>query len=226
MRKERIFNLETESRVKEFVEKINDDFYYIDFDNECWKGDELRESIQYENNYDAFIGSYKEVEPYEFFYVEQESAFLKYSRTGVSFDYNGDSFEVDICETEKVALDTMKAQWDHLTSREKDRKTVFAYSYYSVPEYIGKSSAAKIVGFATKYRNHEYISDRDFDFYIIDKIDDDISGDVSAAYIVFDGVNYFYEKEIDGVYFRVEVSREEWELWQDIYLEKRVEIFA
>ena len=214
MRKERVINLETESQVKEFINNINEDFYYIDFDDESWRGKELKAAIEYEENYDAFVGSYKEIKPYEFFYVEEEEN-----------GYVG-SWVCDVCNDEKEALSLMEGNWNHLVANEKKKKTTSAYRCYGIPEYYECRNDAVRIGFAAMYRNREYISYKDVSKYVINWIDEDLSGEISPAFIVFDGVNYYYEREIDDVHFKVEVSRAEWEGWQEIFLENRVEIFA
>lgn len=225
MRKERVFNLETESQVKGFLEKIDDGCYYIDEFDGCWKGDELKAAIEYEENYDAFSGSYKEIEPYKFFYIEIEKAFFEYKYKKLSINYECSSSSWEFCENEKDAFASMERAWSHLTSLEKKKNIVTVYECYGIPEYI-ECLNGEPVGRASIYRGNEYISYRYVSPYIINMIDDDISGDISCAYIVFDGINYYFEKEIEGVHYRVEVSRNEWELWQEIFLEKRVEIFA
>ena len=214
MRKEKVINLETESQVKEFINNINEDFYYIDFDNVAWKGKELKAAIEYEDNYDAFVGSYKEIKPYEFFYVEEEE------------NGYGGSWVCDVCNDEKEALSLMEGNWNHLVTIEKKKKTTSAYRCYGIPEYYECRNDAVRIGSAAMYRNREYISYKDVSKYVINWIDEDLSGEISPAFIVFDGVNYYYEREIDDVHFKVEVSRAEWEGWQEIFLENRVEIFA
>lgn len=214
MRKERVLNLETECQVREFINNINEDFYYIDFDNETWKGKELKAAIEYEENYDAFVGSYKEIEPYEFFYVEEEE------------NGYGGSWVCDVCSDEKESFSLMVGNWNRLVKMEKRQKTTSAYRCYGIPEHIECHNDAVRVGFATMYRNREYISYKDVSSFVISWIDNDLSGEISPAFIVFDGCCYFYEKEVDGVRFKVEVSRTEWEDGQEVFLENRVEIFA
>ena len=226
MRKERIINLETENQVKDFVENISEISYYIDFDNEVWKGDELKEAICNSSyDYDVFIGSYKEIEPYEFFHIEIEKAYYEYKHRKLSINYECSSYSWEFCETKEEAYASMNGAWSHLTSSEKKNRFVTVYKCYGIPEHF-ECLNGEAIGRASIYRGNEYISYKGVSEDIIDKIDDDISGDICPEYIVFDGVNYFYEKEIDGVHFRVEVSKAEWEVWQEIFLEHCVEIYA
>ena len=225
MRKERVINLETETQVKEFIDNIDEEAFYIDCDGNAYKGNELKDAVEHYQDYDVYIGSYRVIEPYEFFFIEERDGSFFNGRRVNSAKY-GDSWNCDTCNNEENALALMKNNWDRLVISEKKRKTVLAYKCYGIEEHIECKNNAEMIGVATMYRGREYVSNREVHPHIIDMIDDDLSKEISAAYIVSDGINYYYGKEIQNVFFIVEVSRAEWEDCGEIFLENHVQILA
>lgn len=219
MKKEKLYLLKSENEVENFIENINQEFYYIDSDGNCYKGNALIDAIGHYGE-SAFIGEMKEIQPYYFYYAEIEKVSFKKR----DIHYVGDSFRTEAYEKQDDAIAEMDNLWRCLSAAEKQNKIVFAYKAFGIPESLENDS--DYVGFTAYYNGREYFSHCDaIPISEIFNVDRDISC-LDESNLTKSDFSWHYQATIGNVKYKADIDSEEWELWKEIYIDGAIELFS
>lgn len=219
MRKEKIYELNTEKSVEEFVEKINEGFYYIDEYDECWKGIELKRGVTTLEDFNAFMGTYREIEPYEFYYIEKSD--VEYKRDSIIYH---DSDAPVFCASEDEAVSCCFGEFESLHSYDKQKSLVAAYKCFGIPECIECMNDAEIIGFALRYNCKNYFCNYSETPNVIFMISKDLER-LDADNVEEYDEDLFYCSYVHGAFYGVRIDAEQYRDCKEIYPDEDIHIF-